>query len=42
MSFNKLIRVCGSFPVADQSALAAIHRALRGVLRPFIIPLLFR
>ncbi len=30
MSFNTLIRVCGGFPLADTSALAAIHRALRG------------
>jgi len=30
MSFNKLIQVCGGFPLADQSAVAAINRALRG------------
>jgi hypothetical protein len=30
MSFNKIIGVCGGFPLADKSALAAINRALRG------------
>src|SRR5260370_38794495 len=30
MSFNTFIRVGGGFPLADTSALAAIHRALRG------------
>jgi hypothetical protein len=28
MSFNQFIRVGGGFSLADQSALAAIHRAL--------------
>jgi hypothetical protein len=30
MSFNKIIGVCGGFPLADTSAMAAINRALRG------------
>jgi hypothetical protein len=29
MSFNKLIWVCGGFPLADKSAVAAINHALR-------------
>jgi len=29
MSFNQFIRVCGGFPLADQSAVATINRALR-------------
>ena len=29
MSFNKIIGVCGGFPLADKSAMAAINRALR-------------
>ncbi len=31
MSFNQFIRVCGGFPLADTSAVAAINRALRGI-----------